>query len=72
MLLTTNLLIKKWDYFNGPLEIKGILFSHKTTIIEKQVENLIKTSIKLNKEASRKLNKDVLSLNLVLFYEHLQ
>ena len=41
-------------------------------IIEKQIENLIKTSIKLNKEASRKLNKDVLFLNLVLFYEHLQ
>ena len=55
-----------------PLEIKGILFSHETYIIEKQVENLIKTSIKLNKEASRKLNKDALFLNLVLFYEHLQ
>ena len=60
MLLTTNLLIKKWDYFNGPLEIKGILFSHETTIIGKQVENLIKASIKLNKQASRKLNKDIL------------
>ena len=72
MLLTTNLLIKKHDSFNGPLEIKGILFSHETYIIEKQVEKLIKTSIKLNKEASSKLNKYVLSLNLMLFYEHLQ
>ena len=60
MLLPTNLLIKKWDSFNRPLGIKGILFSHETTIIEKQVENLIKTSIKLNKEASKKLNKDIL------------
>ena len=25
-----------------PLEVKGILFSHETDIIEKQVENLIK------------------------------
>ena len=49
MLLTTKLLIKKCDSFNGPLEIKGILFSHETDIIEKQVENLIKTSIKINK-----------------------
>ena len=63
MLLTTNLLIKKWDSFNGPLEIKGILFSHEIAIIEKQVENLIKEARrKLNKEnsieeASRKLNK---------------
>ena len=72
MLLTTNLLIKKWDSFNGQLEIQGILFSHEMAIIEKQVENLIKTSIKLNIEASRKLNKEVLFLNLVLFYEHLQ
>ena len=55
-----------------PLKVKGILFSHETYIIEKQVETLIKTTIKLNKEASRKLNKDVLFLNLVLFYEHLQ
>ena len=60
MLLTTNLLIKKQDSFNGPLGIKGILFSHKTTIIGKQVENLIKESVKLNKEASRKLNKDIM------------
>ena len=60
MILTTNLLIKKHDSFNGPLGIKGILFSHETTIIGKQVENLIKASIKLNKEASRKLNKDIL------------
>ena len=45
-----------------PLEVKGILFSHETYIIEKQVENLIKTSIKLNKEESRKLNKEVLFL----------
>ena len=50
MLLTTNLLIKKWDSFNGPLGIKGILFSHETTIIGKQVENLIKASIKINKD----------------------
>ena len=55
-----------------PLEVKGILLSYETYIIKEQVENLIKTSIKLNKEASRKLNKDVLFLNLVLFYEHLQ
>ena len=60
MLLTTNILIKKQDSFNGPLGIKGILFSHKTTIIGKQVENLIKASIKLNKQASRKLYKDIL------------
>ena len=60
MLLTTNLLIKKRDYFNGPLGIKGILFSHETTINGKQVENLIKSSIKLNKESSRKLNKDIM------------
>ena len=43
MLLTTNLLIKKWDSFNGPLGIKGILFSHETSIIGK-------TSGKLNKK----------------------
>ena len=55
-----------------PLEIKGILFSHETYIIEKQVEKLIKTSIKLNKEASQKLLKKVLFLNLVLLYEHRQ
>ena len=55
-----------------PLKVKGILFSHEIDIIEKQVENLIKTSIKLNIEASRKLNKEVLFLNLVLFYEHFQ
>ena len=60
ILLTTNLLIKKWDSFNGPLEIKGIQFPHETTIIEKQVENLIKASIKINKEASIKLNKDIM------------
>ena len=60
MLLATNLLTKKWDSFNGPLGIKGILFSHGTTIIEIQVENLIKASIKPNKESSRKLNKDIL------------
>ena len=60
MLLTTILLIKKWDSFNQTLGIKGILFSHETTIIVKQVENLIKASIKVNKEASRKLNKDIL------------
>ena len=72
MLLTTNLLIKKRYSFNGPLGIKGILFSHKTTIIGKQVQNLIKESVKLNKEASRKLNKEVLFLNLVLFYVHRQ
>ena len=59
MLLTTNLLIKKRYSFNGPLGIKGILFSHET-IIGKQVENLIKASIKLNKEVSRKINKDIL------------
>ena len=50
-----------------PLEIKGILFSHETYIIEK----LNKASIKLNKEASRKLNKEVLFLNLVLLCEHI-
>ena len=60
MLLTTNLLTKKQDFFNRPLRIKGILFSHETTIIGKQVENLIKISIKLNKEASRKLDKDIM------------
>ena len=49
MLLTTNLLTNTWESFNGPLGIKGILFSHETAIIEKQVENLIKASIKLNK-----------------------
>ena len=55
------------------LEVKGILFLHETDIIEKQVENLIKnTSIKLNEEASIKLNKDVLFLNLFVFYEYLQ
>ena len=42
MLFTTNLLTKKHDSFNGPLGIKGILFSHETTIIENQVEKLIK------------------------------
>ena len=62
MLLTTKPLTKKQDSFNGPFGIKGILFSHETTIIGKQVENLIKISIKLNKEASRKLNKDILFL----------
>ena len=72
MLLIINLLTKKWDSFDGPLGIEGILFLREPSIIEKQVENLIKkTSIKLNKEASRKINKDVLFLNLVLFYEHL-
>ena len=55
-----------------PLEVKGILFQNETDIIEEKVEKLIKASIKLNKEASRKLNKDVLFLILVLFYEHLQ
>ena len=50
MLLTTNLLIKEQNSFNGPLGIKGILFSPETTIIGK-------TSRKLNKEASRKINK---------------
>ena len=60
MLLTANLLIKKRDSFNRQLGIKGILFLHETTIIGKQLENLIKESIKLNKEASRKLNKDIM------------
>ena len=60
MLLTTNLLTKKHDSSNRPHGIKGILFSHETTIIGKQVENLIKASIKVNKEASRKLNKDIM------------
>ena len=46
MLLTTNLLIKKWDSFNGPLGIKGILFSHEISIIEKQVEKLNKNKYK--------------------------
>ena len=52
MLLTSKLLTNKRDSFNGPLGIKGILFSHETAIIRKQVENLIK--------ASRKLNKDIM------------
>ena len=60
MLLTINILTKKQNSLNGPLGIKGTLFSHETTIIGKQVENLIKASIKLNKEASRKLNKDIM------------
>ena len=60
MLLTTNLLTKKRYSSNRPLGINGILFSHETTIIGKEVENLIKESIKLNKEASRKLNKDIM------------
>ena len=34
-----------------------VYYSHETTIIGKQVENLIKTNIKLNKGANRKLNK---------------
>ena len=42
MLLTSKLLTNKRDSFNGPLGIKGILFSHETTIIGK-------TSRKLNK-----------------------
>ena len=60
MLLIINLLTKKWDSFDGPLGIEVILFLHETTIIHKQVENLIKASIKLNKEVSRKLNKDIM------------
>ena len=63
MLLTTNLLTKKRDSSNRPLGINGILFSHETIIIGKQVEKLIKESIKLNKEASRRLNKDIMFPN---------
>ena len=48
MLLTTNLLTKKRDSSNRPLGINGILFSHETTIIGKEVENLIKILCFLN------------------------
>ena len=65
MLLTTNLLIKKHDSFNGPLGIKGILFSHETTIIGKQVENLIKQSVKLNKDILLPKSKSILWKYLV-------
>ena len=66
MLLTTNLLIKKQDSFNGPLGIKGILFSHKTTIIGKQVENLIKSSRKLNKDILFPKSKSIFWKYLVI------
>ena len=68
MLLPTNLLIKKWDSFNGPLGIKGILFSHETTIIEKQVEKLIKTRKNLIKKQVENLIQIFCFLNLNLFF----
>ena len=72
MSLKTKLLTKKHNSSNRPLGIKGILFSHETTIIGKQVENLIKASIKLNKEASRKLSKDILfSKSKSIFWKYL-
>ena len=37
-----------------PLEVKGILFSHDTDIIEKQVENLIKNKYKTSQRSKQK------------------
>ena len=65
MLLTTNLLIKKRYSFNGPLGIKGILFSHEISIIEKQVENFIKKQVE-------NLIKILCFLNLSLFSGNIQ
>ena len=72
MLLTTNILTKKQDSSNRQLGIKGILFSHETTIIGKQVENLIKASYNLIKKQVENLIKIFCFLNLNLFSGNIQ